>query len=263
VREGIVTTLTPDRFGPTLVDLPEQRSTLPVPGVELVPAGVRGPNWERWYIALVMALDLVAVLLGGLLALQVRFGRVNEQVQGMSYLFLVVGAAIPWVAMMAASRAYEPRFLGLGSEEFRRVANAAVRFTALVAVLAYAFDVGLARGMVAVALPVAAAMTLLLRYGARRLLHRVRRTGTACHRVLLVGEGPELATLERRLESSPHAGLRVVGRCSPRGRGALSDVREAIEKAQDSLLFGGASPQEALDQAQQEIDEALELYNSF
>jgi sn-glycerol 3-phosphate transport system substrate-binding protein len=41
------------------------------------------------------------------------------------------------------------------------------------------------------------------------------------------------------------------------------DVREAIEKAQDSLLFGGATPQEALDQAQRGIDEALELYNSF
>lgn len=41
------------------------------------------------------------------------------------------------------------------------------------------------------------------------------------------------------------------------------DVREAIEQAQDSLLFGGATPQEALDQAQRGIDEALELYNSF
>ncbi len=41
------------------------------------------------------------------------------------------------------------------------------------------------------------------------------------------------------------------------------DVREAIERAQDGLLFGDASPQEALDQAQDEIDAALELYNSF
>lgn len=41
------------------------------------------------------------------------------------------------------------------------------------------------------------------------------------------------------------------------------DVREVIEKAQDELLFGGATPQQALDQAQRGIDEALELYNSF
>jgi sn-glycerol 3-phosphate transport system substrate-binding protein len=41
------------------------------------------------------------------------------------------------------------------------------------------------------------------------------------------------------------------------------DAREAIEKAQDSLLFGQATPQEALDQAQQGIDRAIELYNSF
>lgn len=41
------------------------------------------------------------------------------------------------------------------------------------------------------------------------------------------------------------------------------DVREAIEKAQDAMLFGGSSPQDALDQAQAEIDEVLELYYSF
>jgi sn-glycerol 3-phosphate transport system substrate-binding protein len=41
------------------------------------------------------------------------------------------------------------------------------------------------------------------------------------------------------------------------------DVREAIERAQDALLLGDATPQEALDQAQAEIDDLLEQYASF
>jgi sn-glycerol 3-phosphate transport system substrate-binding protein len=41
------------------------------------------------------------------------------------------------------------------------------------------------------------------------------------------------------------------------------DMREAIERAQDALLLGSATPQEALDQAQAEIDELLEQYASF
>lgn len=41
------------------------------------------------------------------------------------------------------------------------------------------------------------------------------------------------------------------------------DVREAIERAQDALLLGNATPQEALDQAQREIDDLLEQYASF
>lgn len=40
------------------------------------------------------------------------------------------------------------------------------------------------------------------------------------------------------------------------------DVREAVERAQDALLLGDATPQEALDQAQREIDDLLEQYNS-
>jgi sn-glycerol 3-phosphate transport system substrate-binding protein len=43
--------------------------------------------------------------------------------------------------------------------------------------------------------------------------------------------------------------------------GPYDEFREAMHKAQDDLMFGGASPQEALDQAQQEIDRALERYD--
>lgn len=39
------------------------------------------------------------------------------------------------------------------------------------------------------------------------------------------------------------------------------DVRDVIEQAQESMLLGGTSPQDALDEAQAEIDELLALYN--
>jgi sn-glycerol 3-phosphate transport system substrate-binding protein len=55
-----------------------------------------------------------------------------------------------------------------------------------------------------------------------------------------------------------------VGRIDPAFPGPLIgpyyDVRKAIESAQDQLMFGGASPEKALDQAQREVTAALELY---
>jgi len=203
------------------------------------------PTWKRSYVAALVCLDALAVVAGGLIAMLVRFGTVDQPLQGISYVMAVLGASVPWVATMAVSRGYEPRFLGLGSEEFRRVGNAAVRFTALVALLAFSFDVPVSRRMVGVALPVSGVLTLVLRYGARQVLHRVRGRGAACHRVLLVGEGPQAAALHERLLASPHAGLQVVGWFAPSASPTddpLGQVREVIEQLGADTVAVAHSP---------------------
>ena len=43
--------------------------------------------------------------------------------------------------------------------------------------------------------------------------------------------------------------------------GPYYDFRQELEKAQDDMMFGGATPEEALAQAQEAITEALEVYN--
>jgi sn-glycerol 3-phosphate transport system substrate-binding protein len=44
--------------------------------------------------------------------------------------------------------------------------------------------------------------------------------------------------------------------------GPYDRFREALEQAQDALLFGGSSPSDALDEAQKEVDTDLERYNA-
>jgi hypothetical protein len=41
------------------------------------------------------------------------------------------------------------------------------------------------------------------------------------------------------------------------------ETRDAIERAMESMLLNGVSPQQALERAQRDIDAALELYNNF
>ncbi len=207
-----------------------------------VPAEPASGSWMRWYVGVLMLVDAAALAAAGAIAMLVRFGTMEVPLRGLTYSVVVLAATVPWVATMAVCRAYEPRFLGLGSEEFRRVFNASVRFTALVAVLAYALDVEVARGMVAVALPVSGLATLAGRYAARQVLHRIRGRGRACHRVLLVGEGTALDTLERRLTSSAHAGLAVVCRCGPAADGSLAHVPAAIEQHRVDTVAVAHSP---------------------
>src|SRR5262249_61746995 len=89
-----------------------------------------------------------------LLALGARFSNLEER--GI-YLLFACGLPVLWCAAVAIAGGYDSRFIGLGSDEFRRVLNAAVSLTAGLALVAYATKIGIARGVMAVALPGAAA----------------------------------------------------------------------------------------------------------
>ena len=72
------------------------------------------------------------------------------------------------------SGGYDARFIGVGSDEFRRILNAAVSLTAAVAIASYAFKLNVARGYVALAMPSTALLDLTMRYWLRKQLHRMR-----------------------------------------------------------------------------------------
>jgi exopolysaccharide biosynthesis polyprenyl glycosylphosphotransferase len=120
-----------------------------------------------------------------------------------------------WLAVIAASGGYNPRVVGVGSEELRRVFNAAVRFLALVAVIFYTTRLEVARGFVAGFVPMAAVLTIVGRYGARRWLHRRRRLGRCLHRVVVIGTIEAATDLTDHLQRSAYAGFSVVGACIP------------------------------------------------
>jgi exopolysaccharide biosynthesis polyprenyl glycosylphosphotransferase len=173
------------------------------------------PTWRPRYVAVLVALDTLALGLGVSIGEFVRFSSLADEARGAPSLIVLVTAAAIWLITLATARTYENRFLGLGSEEFRRVGNAAARFTAFLAVVVFMFKLDIARGMVVGALPATIVLTLAFRYAARRMLHRLRRNGSAGHRVLVVGDPGSRDVLIRHLQSAPHSGLQVVAVCSP------------------------------------------------
>jgi exopolysaccharide biosynthesis polyprenyl glycosylphosphotransferase len=173
--------------------------------------------WERRYVRAVIGVDAIASLVAAVTAYDVRFGDPSAPGLRWDYVTLSAGLPLLWLAAMAAARAYEARFLSVGSEEFRRVLLAAVAVIATVATASWATKAQIARGYVLVALPMATALTLLGRYLVRKWVHRERRRGFFMSDVLLVGHARTGAELVRQMRSDAHHGMRVVGACVPGG----------------------------------------------
>jgi exopolysaccharide biosynthesis polyprenyl glycosylphosphotransferase len=157
--------------------------------------------------------------------------------------YVLVGPllAMAWTVLLVFTRAYDGKVLGVGGDEYRRVARASVYFWGLVAIASYMAKFELSRFVLAMSFLLGTFMLLAGRWGARKLLHRARRRSTRwSHRVLVVGGRDEVNALVAELEREPYAGLKVVGACMPPGDaaegssvpvvGSLTSVPEAVAK---------------------------------
>jgi FlaA1/EpsC-like NDP-sugar epimerase len=134
------------------------------------------------------------------------------------YLIFTLSLPFLWWLSVALARGYDERIVGLGSDEFRRVFNAAVSLTAAIAIISYATRGDVARSYVLIALPCATALDLMARYALRKRLHRRRRSGAFMRRVIAVGHPDGVTDLITELRREPHHGLAVVGAPAPRER---------------------------------------------
>lgn len=175
-------------------------------------------GWWRKYGASLAFLDSLAIIVAAVGAEVLRFGTLGNpspDARRLSYLVLSLLMVPAWVAVLALTGAYERRHLGAGSEEYRRVFAAGARFLAVVAVLAFVAKYDVARGFVAVAIPLATALTLVERFCVRRWLHRQRAQGRFLRRALLVGSEQSCRLVATQVENLPHAGFSVAGACLP------------------------------------------------
>ncbi|UBU12428.1 sugar transferase [Nonomuraea gerenzanensis] len=182
--------------------------------------------------------DLCGAWLGAGAAFTVRFGGLTPYV--LPYLLVSVALPVVWCCAVALSRAYEPRMLGAGPEEFRRVVQAGVALTAGTAIGSYVTKTDVARGYVVLALPLVTLLTLIFRHLLRRSLHRRRAAGACMRKVVAVGHASSIAELVRLFRAERHHGMDVVAACLPGGpagerldavpvAGDLSDVPLAVE----------------------------------
>jgi len=126
---------------------------------------------------------------------------------------LSLALPVLWIAALWLAGGYDVRFVGTGSDEFRKVLNAGVGLTAAVALFSFAVNLQLSRGYVVIALPSATLFDLVARYVLRKRLHRQRASGLCMLSVVAVGHELAVANLIQELQRERYHGLTVVGAC--------------------------------------------------
>lgn len=172
------------------------------------------PGWERAYAATVRLVDVLVVVVavtvgsvGGGAPVWSRPGAVAVLVAGVLLAALVV------------RRAWEPRVLGQGAEEFRRLGSAVLAAVVALGLAGLALDVGALRPWVFAVLPATGAALAVSRYVLRRMLHARRRRGLCMVPVLAAGSLEEVADLVVRTRRETHYGWAVGAVCVPGGGG--------------------------------------------
>ena len=213
-------------------------------------AAGRVSSWTGAYLQRAAVVDLGCAAVGVLAATQIRFGTEVART------ILALSLALPmlWLAALWLAGAYDVRFIGTGSDEFRRVLNAGVGLTATIAIFSYAVNVQLSRGYVVIALPTITVLDLFARYWLRKQLHRQRIAGKCLHRVVVVGHDGAVTDLVKELGRDRSHGLTVAGACvaGPGERdevagvpvyGGLDDVTAAVKAFEADTVAVTACPE--------------------
>ncbi|MBB5917215.1 exopolysaccharide biosynthesis polyprenyl glycosylphosphotransferase [Nocardia transvalensis] len=191
----------------------------PVPGA---PRSER-ERWQAEYARKLWAGDLLVVGLVVAAAQVIRFGGpvdpplattlpLEVRYTAVSLLLVLV-----WGAFLAGAGTRSPRVIGSGTEEYRRLVAATLRLFGLIAILSLIFRFDIARGYLAIALPLGLAGLMVERWLWRRWVSVRRMAGRCGIRVLVVGSRGAAAAMVAAFSRDPGSGYHVVGVCTPDG----------------------------------------------
>ena len=174
-------------------------------------AGRRG--WEKPYGFRLAVTDAVIVVVAVLVAQYVRFGRspLSDSESGMKLTLWSALFALLWLAALAIFRTRSPRTVGEGIYEYVRVFNASFWTFGAIAIFALLFKLDIARGYLAVALPIGTLGLVVGRNVWRRQLARARTHGECQTAVIAIGDRRGVSVLARELTRNPKNGYRIVG----------------------------------------------------
>jgi exopolysaccharide biosynthesis polyprenyl glycosylphosphotransferase len=220
--------------GPVVEDGPSGTVRTVTTGEEVGSAG-----WARLHRLRLAILD--SVLVG--VALTVAFvARVALGIPGgdvvvptMSYVLITLVLGPAWLFALTLEKSRDRRIVGIGLTEYRRVFQGTWKFFAMVAVISYLVRFDLARGYVAVAMPVGMVLLLVGRYRARVWLRRHRESGECMSPLVVAGSRTGAEDLITELAANPSAGYVVVGACIPDGDRCLGELVAGVPILGDVL----------------------------
>jgi exopolysaccharide biosynthesis polyprenyl glycosylphosphotransferase len=185
------------------------------------------PMWQRRYTLALVLTDTAVVVLSVAGAQWLRLQQLFtvRDIASLYYSAASVVVAVIWLASLALHRTRSPRIVGAGVEEYRRVFSATMATVAFIAFALMILRPEIARGYLAVALPVGVLGLLLGRNVCRRFLASQRRRGRCLISVLAVGDPRAVRSLVVSLSRERWYGYSVIGVClTGRTTGGTIDI---------------------------------------
>ncbi|ALV44565.1 polyprenyl glycosylphosphotransferase [Arthrobacter alpinus] len=181
-----------------------------------------------------MLADAVIVIWAVVGAHLIRFGLEDHNLPGGTpYILITVFLPVAWWIMLHAWGSREPRIMGSGPDEFKRVLAASLWLFGALAIVSYAFQMDLARGYVGIAFPIGAIGLMAGRWILRQHLAVARAKGEHTFSLLLVGGPQAVGHLAESLRRSPQAGYTPIGAYL---QGSMDRVLDGVP---DLPIFGG------------------------
>lgn len=172
-------------------------------------AAGRSLSWLRSYVRRAVIADFGCAVLAVTIALTVRFGDDFTR----NYLLFSLAFPMIWLVTLSLSGAFDVRFIGTGSDEFRKVLNAGISLTAALAIFSYAINDELSRGYLLISVPLVTGTDLVARFMLRKWLHRLRASGRCMSTVVAVGHRQAVSDLITELRRDKYHGMTVVAAC--------------------------------------------------
>jgi exopolysaccharide biosynthesis polyprenyl glycosylphosphotransferase len=210
----------------------------------------RQATWIRVYLRRTACADFATAAVSAAAAVLLRFGVHPSP----KYVLVSLLLPVAWVVLLLVLGGYDVRFIGTGSDEFRKVLNAGWSLTAGVALLSYGFNTELSRVYLVIAMPMTVLFDLIVRYALRKHLHRLRSVGKCMSTVVAVGHPAAVADLVNELRRYHYHGLEVVAACLAGGTqvsevagvpvvGDLDDTAEVVRRSGASTVAVLPSPE--------------------
>jgi exopolysaccharide biosynthesis polyprenyl glycosylphosphotransferase len=170
-------------------------------------------RWQSQYSRRLRVTDALIVCAAVALAQFIRFGD-SPHVSGypgqVTTLFSILFAGL-WLSLIAGFRARSIRVIGAGIEEYRRIVSASFWTFGIIAMATLLAKIFLARGYLAVALPIGTIGLLTSRVLWRYYIAGKRSRGECLTKVLAIGDRKGVSQLIEELTRRPRDGYVVVG----------------------------------------------------
>jgi exopolysaccharide biosynthesis polyprenyl glycosylphosphotransferase len=190
------------------------------PDKTLAAPPTRSPRamWQRRYSLYLQISDFLVAAFAVVLAELLRFGSTTPNVTGhpsLDYTVVSLLFIATWVSFLSIYRTRAAGVIGAGSEEFRRVWTATLSLFGGIAIVSTLFKVDIARGYLAIALPLGLVGLSVNRFLARKVVAAMRRRGRLLSAVLAMGEPESVRALADSLARRREDGYTVVAACAP------------------------------------------------